>query len=87
MIPAALVRPGVLNTIALRLEGQARGKAAPSSSGAQLKNEGGVSLSLEGRWQARVGDDDSWANFPIPPQFGASTDHILEMAPSTNPRR
>lgn len=31
---------------------------------------------LTGRWQLRVGDDDSWSNMPLPAKFGAATDIV-----------
>jgi hypothetical protein len=34
------------------------------------------SMRLEGKWQFRSGDDPNWTQYPIPPQFGAATDHI-----------
>ncbi|MBC7819289.1 MAG: isochorismatase family protein [Planctomycetaceae bacterium] len=35
-------------------------------------------LSLNGRWQFRLGDDPSWSNIPLPAKFGGSTDMLFE---------
>ncbi|MFO0821304.1 MAG: ThuA domain-containing protein [Pirellulales bacterium] len=37
----------------------------------------GREKSLAGRWQLRVGDDDSWANMPLPAKFGTATDIVF----------
>lgn len=37
-------------------------------------------LSLEGRWEARLGDDSSWSNIPLPAKFGASPNVFFEPA-------
>ncbi len=35
-------------------------------------------LELKGRWQFRIGDDNSWSNIPLPAKFGGSTDMLFE---------
>jgi nicotinamidase-related amidase len=35
-------------------------------------------MSLAGRWQIRVGTDNSWSNIPLPAKFGTSTDIVYE---------
>ncbi len=37
-------------------------------------------LSLDGRWEARLGDDSSWSNIPLPAKFGASPNVFFEPA-------
>ena len=37
-----------------------------------------ASISLEGRWQFRIGDDPTWSNMPLPAKFGASTDMVFD---------
>ena len=36
------------------------------------------SLSLVGRWEARLGHDSSWSNIPLPAKFGTSPDVFFE---------
>ena len=36
------------------------------------------SLSLAGRWEARLGDDSSWSNIPLPAKFGTSPNVFFE---------
>ncbi len=77
MVSGDLVQLNALNHIAIR----ARGRAVAENAGApSIRNANGEVISLEGRWQRRRGNDPDWANFPIPPQFGASTDFIFEAA-------
>ena len=35
-------------------------------------------MSLNGRWQFRLGDDPSWSNIPLPAKFGGSPDILFE---------
>lgn len=37
-------------------------------------------FALEGRWQFRVGDDESWSNMPLPAKFGGPTDIYFSLA-------
>ncbi len=39
---------------------------------------GKSSLSLAGRWEARLGDDSSWSNIPLPAKFGTSPNVFFE---------
>ena len=68
---------GELNHLAIRVDGASKGAVEEGSIPA-LHHPNGDELSLGGRWQMRLGDDLSWKDFPIPPQFGASTDNIFE---------
>ena len=45
----------------------------------KLVREGGH-ITLQGRWQFRIGDDKSWSNIPLPAKFGGSTDMLFEPA-------
>src|SRR5690606_26094622 len=58
-VPASLVKPGELNTIAIRVYdgGGARGF---KSGGQQLASSHGA-IRLEGDWQFRIGDDAAWS--------------------------
>ena len=77
-VPSAILKPGALNTVAVRLTGHPQAQASRDPADASLTNGEGKTIPLHGRWQARLGDDPAWARFPIPPQFGASTDFIFE---------
>ena len=68
---------GELNHLAIHVKDRSEESAEEDSSPA-LHHPNGNVLSLSGRWQMRLGDDPSWKDFPIPPQFGASTDNIFE---------
>ncbi|NCF86946.1 MAG: isochorismatase family protein [Verrucomicrobiaceae bacterium] len=68
---------GELNHLAIHVKGGSNGQVGEDSPPA-LHHPNGEALSLSGRWQMRLGDDPSWKDFPIPPQFGASTDNIFE---------
>ncbi len=35
-------------------------------------------LSLDGRWQFRIGDDPAWSNIPLPAKFGIGSDVLYE---------
>lgn len=35
-------------------------------------------LSLDGRWQFRIGDDPAWSNIPLPAKFGIGSDVLFE---------
>lgn len=37
-----------------------------------------LKIELKGRWQFRIGDDESWSNIPLPAKFGGSTDMLFE---------
>ncbi len=39
---------------------------------------GGNRLSLQGRWQVRVGDDPGWSGMTLPARYGAATDILFE---------
>lgn len=74
-VPAEIVQPNALNCLAVRLPS---GASTASSSGAPVLSTGeDKRLVLDGSWRMREGDEAAWAAFPIPPQFGASTDEIL----------
>ena len=47
---------------------------APSLVG----GSGNIELELKGRWQFRLGDDESWSNIPLPAKFGGATDMLFE---------
>ncbi len=82
VVLASHVTPGALNTIAVRRKRS--GDAEPAeAAGEMVPVLGGPDhqkISLGGRWQVRAGDDSTWSRLPIPPQFGASPDHLFEVS-------
>lgn len=71
-----MIAAGDANLIVLRTVGSTESTfpSAPKISGS--RND--ASLSLEGRWQFRIGDDPTWSNMPLPAKFGASTDIVFD---------
>ena len=45
---------------------------------APVLTSGNRTLKLSGRWQFRTGNDESFANMPLPAKFGGSTDIVFE---------
>ncbi len=71
---------GQLNHLAIHMKGSSK-ELVEESSAPELRHPNGDAFSLMGRWQMRLGHDPTWKDFPIPPQFGASTDNIFELRP------
>ena len=70
------VAPDDANLIVLRVE-QGNGAAFTGAPTVSTGDES-TTVTLEGRWQFRAGDDPSWRNMPLPARFGASTDILFE---------
>ena len=72
------LKPGDDNLLVIRLK-MARGprglRTAPVLARVGDNRE---AMPLEGRWQFRVGDDESWSNMPLPPKFGGATDMYFD---------
>jgi nicotinamidase-related amidase len=66
------------NLLVLRVE-----SAAPfvGLTCAPIIRSGSESLRLEGRWQFRFGDDEEYANIPLPAKFGTSADIFFSPKP------
>lgn len=63
---------------------QQRGESPDLPAAPKLSGKG-KELSLQGRWQFRLGDDPAWSNIPLPARFGASPDILFEPAISESP--
>ena len=40
---------------------------------------GALNVELKGRWQLRLGDNESWSNIPLPAKFGTPPDIYYEL--------
>ncbi len=40
---------------------------------------GNATVSLQGRWQVRLGNNPEWSNLPLPAKFGTATDIVFEL--------
>jgi len=74
-IPAEAIVPDDINLLVLRTN-------APSNTehlySAPVLISGQQKLPLEGRWQFRIGDDETWSNIPLPAKFGMGSDVLFE---------
>jgi nicotinamidase-related amidase len=66
---------GEANLLVIRVDHQ----TVPASTVAPVIRSGETQMSMQGRWQLRVGDDEAWANIPLPAKFGASPDVYFEL--------
>jgi type 1 glutamine amidotransferase/nicotinamidase-related amidase len=73
-LTARQLEAGDLNLLALRISG---GRGRRLSEAPEIRC-GKDRLSLRGCWQFRLGDDPSWARYPLPARFAASTDVIFD---------
>ncbi|HIG27154.1 MAG TPA: nicotinamidase [Verrucomicrobiales bacterium] len=76
MIPPEWVEPGKLNLLAIRIP-ESQG-FSPEGSMTISNSKTKTKIDLQGNWQMKTDDNPALATFPIPPQFGASTDIIFE---------
>ncbi len=53
---------------------------AAGLTAAPVLTAGGERLELRGRWQHRVGDDETWSGMSLPAQFGAPGDIVFQPA-------
>lgn len=74
-IPAAAVSVDDINLLVVRITTPESAECLPK--GLSIVN-GQRSLSLEGRWQFRFGDDPSWSNVPLPAKFALGPDVLFE---------
>jgi sugar lactone lactonase YvrE/nicotinamidase-related amidase/type 1 glutamine amidotransferase len=70
-IPAKAVVVGDANLLAVRVPGNAGLVSSPS-----LVSQGNWTLGLRGKWQHRIGNDESFSNMPLPSKFGGASDII-----------
>ncbi len=78
-IPEALVTPGELHLLCVRCDNsEGPGGLAFLNPGLYFGPE---KLPLEGRWQFRLGDDESFATLPLPAKFAAPTEAVFEQKP------
>ncbi len=74
-IPEDLVTPGELHLLCVRCEN------TEGPGGLAFKNPaiyfGDEKVSLSGRWQFRVGDDESFGTLPLPAKFAAATEAVF----------
>ncbi|MDA0590913.1 MAG: isochorismatase family protein [Planctomycetota bacterium] len=70
-LPAEAFESGEANLVTLRMKPGSLISSSPSFS------NGNFHLSLSGTWQARLSDDDSLANMPLPSKFGGATDIVF----------
>ncbi|MFO0977113.1 MAG: isochorismatase family protein [Planctomycetaceae bacterium] len=74
-IPADSV---VLNDINLLVLKTDPATAATRTIDAPEVVSGERSMPLKGRWQIRIGEDESWFNIPLPAKFGIGSDVLFE---------
>lgn len=72
--PKAIV-PDDINLLVLRTHTPSNAKHVYS---VPLLISGQQKLPLEGRWQFRIGDDETWSNIPLPAKFGMGSDVLFE---------
>ncbi len=79
-IPEDLVTPGELHLLCVRCEnGEGPGGLAFLYPGLYFGRD--EKVSLEGRWQFRTGDDESFATLPLPAKFAAATEAVFTQGP------
>jgi dienelactone hydrolase len=89
-LPAGAVRPGSWNLIAVRVWDN--GGAGGIGAGRQQISNGATTLSLQGQWEFRTGDDPAWARLPpeenvarlgqaFAANAGTRFGHVVETAP------
>ena len=76
----ARLKAGQLNLIVIRID---NAKRRPPEFGLRSVPmiqflDGSKPIQLEGRWQFRIGRNESYSKLPLPPKFAASTDMIFE---------
>ena len=74
-IPEGLVTPGEVHVLCVRVDnGEGPGGLAFKNPALHFGEE---QISLQGRWQFRLGDDDSFATLPLPAKFAAATEAVF----------
>jgi nicotinamidase-related amidase len=82
-VSSNLLPSNAVNLIVMRSSQQSAGDVFPEPP---MIRAGGRTLSLDGRWQIRSGDDESWSNLPLPAQFGLGSDVLFEPEPAISER-
>ena len=65
------------NLLALRVNHNSKPFTTGIKKAPTIASSSGT-IELKGRWQFRIGDDESWSNIPLPAKFGGSTDMLFE---------
>jgi len=74
-IPAEAIVADDINLLVLRINTPSNVEHLYS---APVLISGQQKLPLEGRWQFRLGDDETWSNIPLPAKFGMGSDVLFE---------
>lgn len=74
-IPSEIVTPGEVHLLAVRIDNLEGPGGMAFKNPAFYFNE--EKLQLAGRWQFRLGDDDSFATLPLPAKFAAPTEAVF----------
>lgn len=75
-IPSDVLIPDDANLLVVRVEDHG---GDGGLTGVPALTSDGRELSLQGRWQFRLGEGEAaWSNMPLPARFGASTDIVFE---------
>ena len=75
MVPRDVITPDDIDLLVVRVEHKL---ASPRLLTPPVLQAAGQSLTLDGRWQFRIGDDASWTNIPLPAKFGMGSDVLHE---------
>lgn len=74
-VPPDAIVPDDINLLVLRTNTPSNTERLYS---APVLISGQQKLPLEGRWQFRIGDDETWSNIPLPAKFGMGSDVLFE---------
>ena len=75
MIAAGSIVPDDINLLVIRMNSGSDRDHLPMPP---TVINGNRELSLNGRWQFRIGDDPAWSNIPLPAKFGMGSDVLFE---------
>ncbi len=73
--PAGAIVPDDINLLVLRTNTRS---TTGNLYSAPILISGQQKMPLEGRWQFRLGDDQTWSNIPLPAKFGMGSDVLFE---------
>ena len=76
-VPASAIVLDDANLLVLRIAGEG---PEPGLSTSPVLSGSAGQMTLDGRWQFRIGDDRAWSNMPLPAKFGTATDIVFEPA-------
>ena len=74
-VPSEAIYDNEANLLVLRIDNQETDALADPPA----LTSGATKLELKGRWQLRLGDDQSWSNIPLPAKFGMPPDVYYEL--------